>query len=75
MGFENLNNESGVATLNTYLADKSYIEGYNLSQADVAVFEAVSGAPAAKFPHAARWFNHVASHKAAFASYAISICA
>ncbi|PJF19243.1 Elongation factor 1-beta [Paramicrosporidium saccamoebae] len=56
MGFDNLNTDAGIATLNTFVADKSYIEGFTASQADVAVFEAISTAPAAgKYPHAARW--------------------
>ena len=72
MGFENLNTDAGIAVLNTYIADKSYIEGFNASQADVAVFEAISTAPAAaKFPHASRWFNHISSKKATFAQYNI----
>jgi elongation factor 1-beta len=68
MGFDNLNTDAGIATLNTFIADKSYIEGFTASQADVAVFEAIATAPAAgKYPHAARWFTHIASHKASFA--------
>jgi len=71
MGFENLNTDGGVATLNTFLADKSYIEGHTASQADVAVYETLASAPApAKFPHAARWFSHISAHKTSFAQYA-----
>uniref|UniRef100_A0A2K5S302 Elongation factor 1-beta n=1 Tax=Cebus imitator TaxID=2715852 RepID=A0A2K5S302_CEBIM len=43
MGFGDLKSPPGLQVLNDYLADKSYIEGYVPSQADVAVFEAVSG--------------------------------
>ncbi|KAJ3396556.1 Elongation factor 1-beta [Lobulomyces angularis] len=51
-----------VESLNTFLADKSYIVGYTPSQADVAVFEAHKTAPKAdKYPHAARWYKHVAA--------------
>lgn len=74
MGFENLNTDAGVAVLNTYIADKSYIVGYEASKADAAVYAAVGSAPsAAKYPHAARWFNHIASFKARFAQYDASI--
>ncbi|KAJ3413068.1 Elongation factor 1-beta [Chytridiales sp. JEL 0842] len=60
MGFSALDTDAGVATLNSFLEDKSYIEGYTASQADIAVLEAVKTAPdAKKYPHAARWFNHV----------------
>ncbi|KAI8926018.1 elongation factor 1-beta-like protein [Entophlyctis helioformis] len=31
------------------------------ASADVAVFEAVKKAPAATYPHALRWYNHIAS--------------
>ena len=33
------------------------------SQADVAVFEAVKKAPAAKYVNALRWYNHISSFK------------
>lgn len=68
MGFENLNSDAGLAVLNAYVSDKSYIEGFAASQADVAVLEAVGAHPSAeKYPHAARWFSHIASQKDAFA--------
>lgn len=35
---------------------------YVPSQADIAVFEALSGAPAAKFVHALRWYNQIKSY-------------
>uniref|UniRef100_A0A8C5QTS0 Elongation factor 1-beta n=1 Tax=Leptobrachium leishanense TaxID=445787 RepID=A0A8C5QTS0_9ANUR len=43
MGFGDLKSHAGLQVLNEFLADKSYIEGYVPSQADVAVFEALSG--------------------------------
>ncbi len=68
MGFSNLDSVAGLATLNTFLVDKSYIEGYMPSQADVAVFEAVCKCPCAKgFPNVARWYTHIASYKSSFA--------
>lgn len=71
MGFDNLTTDAGIAVLNNYLADLSYIEGFSASQADVAVFEAVGAAPCEKkAPHAARWYKHLAAHQAQFASYA-----
>lgn len=69
MGFANLDSDSGLAILNNYLADKSYIEGWEASQADIAVAEAVKTAPdAKKYPHAARWFKHIQSFVASKAS-------
>merc|ERR1712004_753035 len=43
-----------------------YIEGFVPSQADTAVFDAVKKAPSkADYPHAARWYAHIASFEAA----------
>ncbi|KAG8429218.1 hypothetical protein GDO86_018037, partial [Hymenochirus boettgeri] len=36
---------------------------YVPSQADVAVFDALSGAPAAELTHALRWYNHIKSYE------------
>ena len=70
MGFENLNTDAGLTVLNGYLAERSYIEQYTATQADVAVFEAVGKAPCAKkFPHVARWYKHIAAHSNVFSSY------
>uniref|UniRef100_A0A8C0JI01 Eukaryotic translation elongation factor 1 beta 2 n=1 Tax=Canis lupus dingo TaxID=286419 RepID=A0A8C0JI01_CANLU len=63
MGFGDLKSPAGLQVLNDYLADKSYIEGYVPSQADVAVFEAVSGPPPADLYHALRWYNHIKSYE------------
>jgi len=51
-----------VAVLDKYLADKSYIEGFQKSAADAVVFQAHTGKPdAKKHVHAARWYSHIAS--------------
>ncbi|XP_075685961.1 elongation factor 1-beta [Rhinoderma darwinii] len=63
MGFGDLKSASGLKVLNEFLADKSYIEGYVPSQADVAVFDALSGAPSADLFHALRWYNHIKSYE------------
>jgi len=62
MGFGDLHKPDGLKTLNEYLADKSYIEGFQPSQADVAVFESMSGRPSADLPHALRWYQHISSY-------------
>lgn len=42
---------------------------YAASQADVTCFKALSERPdAAKYPHAARWWKHIASYEADFAT-------
>uniref|UniRef100_A0A670YKF4 Elongation factor 1-beta n=2 Tax=Pseudonaja textilis TaxID=8673 RepID=A0A670YKF4_PSETE len=63
MGFGDLKSSSGLQLLNSFLSDKSYIEGYVPSQADVAVFEAVSSSPPPEFYHALRWYNHIKSYE------------
>nr|XP_055100465.1 elongation factor 1-beta-like [Symphalangus syndactylus] len=63
MSFGDLKSPAGLQVLNDYLADKSYIEGHVPSQADVAVFEAVSGPLPADLCHALRWYNHIKSYK------------
>ncbi|XP_015271488.1 PREDICTED: elongation factor 1-beta [Gekko japonicus] len=64
MGFGDLKSSAGLKILNDFLADKSYIEGYVPSQADVAVFEAVgSPPPPPELFHALRWYNHIKSYK------------
>ena len=35
---------------------------YVPSQADVAIYNALKGAPPGKFVHALRWYNHIASY-------------
>ncbi|XP_026069875.1 elongation factor 1-beta [Carassius auratus] len=63
MGFGDLKTPAGLKVLNEFLTDKSYIEGYVPSQADIAVFDALSGAPSADLCHALRWYNHIKSYQ------------
>jgi len=62
MGFGDLRKPDGLKALNKFLEDKSYIEGFQPSQADVAVYESLSGAPAADLFNALRWYKHIASY-------------
>ncbi|KAJ7222215.1 hypothetical protein GGX14DRAFT_662899 [Mycena pura] len=60
---------ANLAKLEQHLASRSYVEGYTPSQADVVVFKAISSAPsAAANPHVARWYTHIKSYTAEFAS-------
>merc|ERR1712071_389074 len=61
MAFGDLKTAKGVEALNSFLSDKSYIEGYTPSQADVTSFAALAGAPASSHAHALRWYNHIKS--------------
>ncbi|XP_036912450.1 elongation factor 1-beta-like [Sturnira hondurensis] len=54
---------AGLQALNNYLADKSYVERYVPSPADIAVFEAISGPPPADLYHALCWYNHIKSYE------------
>ncbi|KAI0442131.1 hypothetical protein F4803DRAFT_384895 [Xylaria telfairii] len=69
MGFIDLLTDSGLTLLTGWLATRSYIIGQGPSQADVAVFKAIKSAPdAARYPHAARWYKHIASFEDEFAT-------
>ncbi|XP_062302893.1 elongation factor 1-beta [Osmerus eperlanus] len=63
MGFGDLKSPAGLKVLNAFLSDKSYIEGYVPSQADVAVFDAISSPPSTELCHALRWYNHIKSYQ------------
>merc|ERR1711939_48142 len=63
MGFADFLSDAGLSVLNSWLTTRSYIVGYAPSQADVASFKALTTAPdSAKYPHAARWYKHIASY-------------
>merc|ERR1711902_233306 len=61
---------AGVKALNEFLAEHSYIEGFVPSQADTAVFKALSGAPKSDTAHALRWYNHIKSFAAGMDQFA-----
>ena len=63
MSFGDLKSPADLQVLNNYLADKSYIEWYMPSKADVAVFEAVSSPPLANLCHALHWYSHITSYE------------
>ncbi|KAG8952094.1 Translation elongation factor 1 beta [Tulasnella sp. 424] len=49
--------------LEKHLSSRSYVDGYTPSQADVGVYTSLGSAPdASQYPHAARWYKHIASY-------------
>ncbi|KAL2795753.1 hypothetical protein BJX65DRAFT_272662 [Aspergillus insuetus] len=69
MGFTDFVSDAGLTIANTFFASRSYVVGHAPSQADVVTFKAFSSAPdAAKYPNVARWYKHIASYEAEFAS-------
>lgn len=69
MGFTDLLSDTGASLLNNWLTTRSYIVGHSPSQADVAVFKALSAAPdSGKYPNAARWYKHIATYESEFAT-------
>jgi len=69
MGFTDLVSDAGLTMLNSWLTTRSYIVGYSATQADVATFKALESAPdSTKFPHAARWYKHLATYNDEFAT-------
>ncbi|OTB06649.1 hypothetical protein M426DRAFT_318702 [Hypoxylon sp. CI-4A] len=67
MGFTDLLSDAGLTVLNSFISTRSYIAGYSPSQADVAVFKAITSTPdSEKYPNAARWYKHIASFEDEF---------
>uniref|UniRef100_A0A646QEG8 EF-1b n=1 Tax=Hemiscolopendra marginata TaxID=943146 RepID=A0A646QEG8_9MYRI len=62
MGFGDLSTTDGLKTLNEYLALRSYIDGFQPSQADNTIFEAFKNIPNAEFYHVLRWYKHISSY-------------
>ncbi|KHN95619.1 elongation factor 1-beta [Metarhizium album ARSEF 1941] len=64
MGFTDFLSDAGLTH-----SPVSFLHSYSATQADVACFKALKEAPdAKKFPHAARWYKHIATFEDEFAS-------
>ncbi|CAH1405589.1 unnamed protein product [Nezara viridula] len=61
MTVSDLKTDQGVKEFDSYIADRSYVEGYVPSQADLAVLEGFAKPPSDQTPHAKRWYNHISS--------------
>ncbi|XP_006611954.1 elongation factor 1-beta' [Apis dorsata] len=62
MAIGDLKTDKGIKDLNSYLADHSYIEGWQPTQADVVILEALGKTPTSSNPHVLRWYNHIKSY-------------
>lgn len=54
------NSADGLKKLNEYMESRSYITGYQASGDDVNTFSRVNNPDCSKYPHVARWYNHIA---------------
>jgi len=62
VAFKDLRTDAGLKELNTHLATRSYIDGFQPSQSDVALLNQISASvDAQKYPHASRWLSHIQS--------------
>ncbi|KAL8968201.1 MAG: hypothetical protein Q9197_005007 [Variospora fuerteventurae] len=69
MGFADFVTDAGLSMLESWVTCRSYVSGYGPSQADVASFKALPGLPKVeKYPHAWRWYKHIASYQSEFSS-------
>ncbi|KAL8783176.1 MAG: hypothetical protein Q9213_004805 [Squamulea squamosa] len=69
MGFADFLSDAGLSMLESWVTTRSYITGYGPSQADVASFKALPAPPKVeKYPHAWRWYKHIASYQSEFSS-------
>ncbi|XP_065879231.1 elongation factor 1-beta 2-like [Euphorbia lathyris] len=59
--FSDLHTESGIKSLDEFLAGKSYISGDQLTKDDIKVYAAVSAKPGDSFPNASKWYDCVTS--------------
>nr|QDF46224.1 elongation factor 1-beta [Cacopsylla chinensis] len=56
-----VSNEKGLKEFNEYISTRSYVEGYQPSQADVAAFEQFTKAPPSNLAYVSRWYGHIKS--------------
>eukprot|EP00029_Vermamoeba_vermiformis_P005613 TRINITY_DN1_c0_g1_i2.p1 TRINITY_DN1_c0_g1~~TRINITY_DN1_c0_g1_i2.p1 ORF type:complete len:223 (-),score=108.79 TRINITY_DN1_c0_g1_i2:119-787(-) len=64
--FTGLDTPAGLGKLNSFLANESYIAGYQVTQADVDLHKQIKADSFDhnKFAHLARWYKHVATFSA-----------
>ncbi|GAB4835316.1 hypothetical protein Ancab_000225 [Ancistrocladus abbreviatus] len=65
VSFKDLHTESGLKSLDSYLAGKSYVSGDVLTKDDIKVYAAVLEKPSDSYPNASKWYDSVSSSLAA----------
>merc|ERR1712238_606419 len=56
--------EKGIGAFNGFMGSKSYVQGWEYSEADSEYFAKFESWPeSVKYPHASRWYNHIAAIK------------
>jgi len=69
MGFTDFATDAGLTLLEHWVNTRSYIVGHTPSQADVKAYQALKSPPnVAKYPHAYRWYRHIASFELEFSA-------
>jgi len=61
LAFGQLLNDESLEQLNTFLIDKSYIQGYTPTRGDIVVHEWCQVLPPERFEHVYRWYRHISS--------------
>ncbi|KAK4471122.1 hypothetical protein MN116_005519 [Schistosoma mekongi] len=61
MDFGNLPSESALKKLDDFLLTRSYISGFQPTQADVSTYIAVGKLPSSSFCNVGRWYRHIDS--------------
>ena len=57
-----LNTDASLGHINTHMADRSYVQGYQPSQADTVLFESLGSQPQSSYIHLSRWYRHISSY-------------
>jgi len=53
--------KDGLKKLDEYLLTRTYLEGWKISEADKTLFSTVPAIDASTYPHASRWYLHIAA--------------
>lgn len=62
--FGDMSTAAGLKSLNEFLVDRSYVEGFTASQADAALFHSIPSAPPPTLCHLQRWYHHIKTFQA-----------